>query len=106
MNEKTDAGDGCVSHSRAAKVLNACTRTARKYYCSIFALPGSAGGVASGQRSSLISVERAQLLVTDCVWLAVAQPAKSGDIGNQSKAAFVVARSNFGNVHRHRAYCL
>jgi hypothetical protein len=60
--------------------------------------------VASGQRSSLISVERAQLFVTDCVWLAVAQPAKSGHIGNQSKAAFVVVRSNFGNVHRHRAY--
>jgi hypothetical protein len=51
MNEKTDAGDGCVSHSRTAKVLNACTRTARKYYCSIFALPGSAG--VRGVRSAV-----------------------------------------------------
>jgi excisionase family DNA binding protein len=30
MNERTDAGDECVSLSRAAKILGVCVRTVRR----------------------------------------------------------------------------
>jgi hypothetical protein len=30
MNERTDAGDACISLSRAAKILTGCTRTVRR----------------------------------------------------------------------------
>jgi hypothetical protein len=30
MNERADAGDARVSHSRAAKIPNVCTRTVRR----------------------------------------------------------------------------
>jgi hypothetical protein len=30
MNERPDARDPCVNHSRAAKILDVCTRTVRR----------------------------------------------------------------------------
>jgi hypothetical protein len=66
MNEKTDADDACVSRSRAAKVLMSALAQRVNITAAFSPSQEALECVASGQRSSLISVERAQLLVTDC----------------------------------------